>query len=235
MRPTSLAIEIPQQPDDSACGPTCLHAVYHYYGDEIPLARVIREVEPLETGGTLAVHLAIHALHRGYSATLYTYNLQLFDPSWFAAGVNLADRLARQAQVKDDAKLRLATAAYLEFLKLGGHVRFEELTPDILRRYVKRGRPLLTGLSATYLYGCARETGSVALRADDVGGSPTGHFVVLYGYDPDARRVLVADPLGDTHRFGAHHYEVGLYRLMGAILLGVLSYDANFLVIAPVP
>jgi hypothetical protein len=123
MRPTSLAIEIPQQPDDSACGPTCLHAVYHYYGDEIPLARVIREVEPLETGGTLAVHLAIHALHRGYSATLYTYNLQLFDPSWFAAGVNLADRLARQAQVKDDAKLRLATAAYLEFLKLGGHVR----------------------------------------------------------------------------------------------------------------
>ena len=28
--------EIQRQPDDVSCGPTCLHAVYRYFGDELP-------------------------------------------------------------------------------------------------------------------------------------------------------------------------------------------------------
>jgi len=37
------------------------------------------------TGGTLAVNLANHALRRGYRALIVTYNLTVFDPSWFRA------------------------------------------------------------------------------------------------------------------------------------------------------
>ena len=219
------------QPDDSTCGPTCLHAVYRYYGDRIPLRQVISEIEPLETGGTLAVHLGCHALRRGYAATIFTYNLNLFDPTWFAAKVDLADRLQKQAEAKHERRLRTATKAYLEFLSLGGVIRFEELRPALLRRFLKRQVPILTGLSATYLYGCAREVGEHALHEDDVRGVPTGHFVVLCGHDRESRKVLIADPHHDNPLFRSHYYEVGVNRALGAILLGVITYDANLLIL----
>ena len=46
-----LELEILPQPDTTTCGPTCLHAVDRYWGDEVPLERVVAEVDPLP-GGT---------------------------------------------------------------------------------------------------------------------------------------------------------------------------------------
>ncbi|MSR22151.1 MAG: hypothetical protein EXR92_01190 [Gemmatimonadetes bacterium] len=227
-------VRILPQPDDTTCGPTCLQALYGFYGDEIPLERVIREIVPLDTHGTLAVLLARHALHRGYSATIYTYNLHVFDPTWFEEDRELLPaRLKDQARVKNDPKLHVATDVYLDFLALGGNLRFQELTPELLRGFLEKRRPILTGLSATYLYGCPREQGERRIVYDDVRGLPTGHFVVLSGYDSDTAEVLVADPLGENPRFLLHYYRVGIQRLIGAILLGVLTYDANFLVVEP--
>ena len=49
-------------------------------------------------GGTLDVFLANHALKRGYDATIFTYNLDLFDPTWFALpNDEIRARLAAQA------------------------------------------------------------------------------------------------------------------------------------------
>ncbi|HEX9730036.1 MAG TPA: hypothetical protein VGA37_16175 [Gemmatimonadales bacterium] len=232
--PNHLAIAMPPQPTDSACGPSCLHAVYHYYGDPITLDEVMEEVEPLSGGGTLAVLLGCHALRRGYHATIYTYNLHLFDPTWFnRPDVDLAERLRLQAAARPDPKVQAATKAYLEFMALGGRIKFEELTPELIRGYLQRRRPVLTGLSATYLYGSARETGATRLVEDDIAGTPTGHFVVIYGYDPDKGEIQVADPLGDNPRYGAHHYAVNVHRLLSAILLGIVSFDANLLVLEP--
>ena len=81
---TRLSVDILPQPDDTTCGPTCLDAIYRYFGDPLPLEQVIAEVPHLKEGGTLAVWLACHALHRGYSAKIFTYNLQMFDPTWFS-------------------------------------------------------------------------------------------------------------------------------------------------------
>jgi hypothetical protein len=223
-------IEVHPQPDDTSCGQTCLHAVYRYYGDDLPLDRILREIETLETGGTLAVTLACHALRRGYRAVIYTYNLQVFDPTWFEGGVDIAARLEAQAKVKRDPKLRVATRSYLEFLRLGGRLDYEELRPDLLRRLLKRRIPILTGLSATYLYACAREHEE---SYDDVRGVPIGHFVVLSGYDPETRRIMVADPLRENPAYGSQYYDVGIERLIGAIFLGILTYDANLLVVTP--
>lgn len=229
-----LTLDILPQPDDTTCGPTCLQAVYGFYGDAMDLHRVISEVTPLASGGTLGVYLGIHALRRGYTAVLNTYNLDLFDPTWFEDdGADLTALLADQARVKHVARLREATPAYLEFLELGGQIRFEELTPGLIRRHLSNGRPILTGLSATYLYGCSRELDEGGrLVYDSVRGEPTGHFVVVHGYDAETDSVLVADPLHE-HAFGSHNYRVDMLRLMGAILLGVLTYDGNLLVLAP--
>ncbi len=229
-----LPYEILPQPNDISCGPTCLHSVYRYYGDELPLEQVMDEVTMLEEGGTLAVWLACHALQRGYEATIYTYKMQLVDPTWLLPeGPDLRERLlAQMAHKKNDDKLQLASQGYLKFLELGGELRFEDLTSSLLRKYVKRGHPVITGLSSTYLYRTPREFGPKC-DYDDVRGEPAGHFVVLCGYNKELRTIQIADPLLPNPVAKTQLYDVSIDRVLCAILLGVLTYDANLLIIRP--
>lgn len=223
--------EIQRQPDDITCGPTCLHAVYRYFGDEVPLERLVSEIPMLdEGGGTLEVMLGVHALRRGYRATLHTFNLRVFDPTWFTERVSLAEKLELQAQTRRHPKIRLASLGYLDFLRLGGRVRFGDLTSSTLRAPLKRQLPVLTGLSATFLHRSMRELPETNAD-DDVRGEPVGHFVVLCGYDRARRTVVVADPLENPGR--GQKYSVPIARVVGAIFLGVLTYDASCLVIEP--
>lgn len=221
-----LDLAMPAQPTATTCGPTCLHAVYRHLGDELSHDRVIDETATLPEGGTLAVHLGTHALARGYRATLYSFNLQLLDPTWFGRPEALASRLAAQADRRDDEKLRLASAAYARFLEGGGAVHLEELSHGLLRSYLVRGVPLLVGVSATFLYRSARELADG--REDDLLGAPQGHFVVLAGYRD--QEVLVRDPWNPGATEGASYW-VPMRRLVHAVLLGVLTYDGNVLAI----
>ena len=229
---TRLHLEIAKQPDDTTCGPTCLHAVYDYYGDTIHLQQVIDEVESLKGGGTLAVLLGNHALNRGYKATIYTYNLHVFDPTWFKGNVSLAEKLKAQTAIRNDEKLAFATQGYLDFLENGGKLIFEDLTLGLIRHFLKKSIPILTGLSSTYLYRSVRENPENNID-DDIAGIPTGHFVVLSGYDKEKREVLVADPYKMNPVSADHYYSVSIARLLGAVLLGILTHDANLLIIEP--
>ena len=107
-----------------------------------------------------------------------------------------------------------------------------DLTAGLLRRYLNRDVPVLVGLSSTYLYGCSPRSAPTC-EPDDVRGLAAGHFVVLCGYDKRRRKVLVADPYLPNLAGLAHYYEVTTDRLVCAILLGVLTYDANLLIIEP--
>ncbi len=229
----TLPVKMLPQPDETTCGPTCLHAIYRYWGEDEPLEAVISRTRKLEgSGGTFAVFLACDALRRGYRATIYTYNLMVFDPTWFVPGGDIAERLMLQREVKRDRRLQHATEGYLEFLDLGGRLRFTDLTRSLLRGILRRGQPILTGLSSTYLYRTAREYGPES-TPDDIRGTPGGHFVVLAGYDRKNRAVLVADPYG-PHPYGpSHEYWMSIDRVVGAILLGIVTHDANLLVIQP--
>jgi hypothetical protein len=228
-----LPIPILRQPDNSTCGPTCLHAVLNYYDYKIDLEELCADIRMLQDGGTLAVFLACAALRRGFRATIYTYNLQIFDPTWFAGkDINIAEKLRAQAEFKTNAKLQDATAGYLEFLELGGRLRFVDLTTRLLRGILKQRLPILTGLSATYLYREQREFGPKD-EPDDVRGVPAGHFVVLSGYHRLGRTIMISDPLTPNPASTLSKYAVNIDRVICAILLGVLTYDANLLVINP--
>ncbi|MCU0691547.1 MAG: C39 family peptidase [Polyangiaceae bacterium] len=231
---SKLEFDILPQPDEGTCGPTCLHSVYQYYGEQISLKSVIRTTPRLRSGGTLAVFLAGHALRRGYRALMFTYNLQMFDPTWFPFRRHVLRRkLAEQARHRTGRRLHRATAGYVDFLDQGGELRLEDLTAGLIRKYLRRGVPILTGLSATYLYRTAREFGPRA-DYDDIRGKASGHFVVLCGYDRKERSVLVADPLLPNPIFDTRQkYKVPIDRVVGAILLGILTYDANLLIIEP--
>ncbi|MFT5446158.1 MAG: hypothetical protein ACI9DC_001320 [Gammaproteobacteria bacterium] len=186
--------------------------------------------------------LGTHALGRGYMAWLYTFNLQVFELTWFDRRGSeeprfLMDNLSQQQESKSgvgaaDCRLLVATVSYLEFLPLGGVIRLRELNSRLISSYVTKGLPILTGLSATFLYRCAREYGSHD-DYDDIRGERAGHFVVVHGYDRRTRHVTVADPLAGNPGFSSQQYSVSMSRLVASIMLGVLTHDANLLVIEP--
>jgi hypothetical protein len=227
-----LDLTIQRQPDDTTCGPTCLQAVYAHFGDVVDVHQLVEEVDMLETGGTLATLLGLHALRRGYRATLYSFNLEVLDPTWRGFGrAALLAKLDAQERHRQ-GRQALAVRAARDFIAAGGEVLQEDLTAQLIRKHLRRGHPILTGLSATWLYRCAREIGDT-MTSDDVRGDPQGHFVVLCGYDPTEHRVWVADPYFPSPMASSHFYDVAMPRLVTAILLGALTYDAALLVITP--
>jgi hypothetical protein len=230
----SLGFDIQAQPDEVTCGPTCLQALYQYYNDPVPLKDVIRDVKKLRTGGTLAVMLGNHALKRGYKARIYTYNLNVFDPSWFAESSDkMVKYLKDQMEFKHKRrKLLVASQAYIKFLEAGGELQSAELDENLIKGYLKRSVPILTGLSATYLYGTPREIPQFDIY-DSIKGEPAGHFVVITGYDEEKNCVYIADPMEPNPLGKGQVYPVSFFRLINSIMLGIVTYDANLLVIEP--
>ncbi len=231
MKNNSLRLDISRQPNDSTCGPTSLHAVYNYFNEDFTLEEVIDSIEYLETGGTLAVMLGIDALEKGFQAEIITFNLKVFDPSWFQVeNLNLVEKLKAQLKFKKTPKFKQASLAYIQFLEKGGKITYKTLNKNLLQSYLNRGIPILTGLSATYLYNEKREYGDEPVVYDDVKGQPSGHFVVLSGINHENDTVMVSDPL-HANPFETQNYSVDTDHLICAILLGVITYDANLLMI----
>jgi len=232
-----INLTINTQPNDETCGPTCLHAIYRYYGLDISLNETINSVERSLSGGTLGPLLGKDALLRGFKVTIYINNLNIFDPTWFKNSLASPDilllKLKSQAKFKRAKALNQASNAFQDFLKLGGEIRFNTLDVKTFKEYFDRKTPILTGLSATYLYRSSREryTSQGEAYFDDIRGEPSGHFVVLCGYDEHHKLVVVADPYRMNPFTQDNYYKVSSTRIINAILLGAATFDAILVVI----
>jgi hypothetical protein len=225
------------QPDDVTCGPTCLRKVYDFYGLRVDMDEIVDALERNEDGGTLAVYLGMAARRRGLHARIYSYDLHIFDPTWAVlAPRELLERVRARDAYLTDAKRKRAAAAYGRFLEMNGEIAFDELSPALLKSIIDRGHPVLAGLSATYLYRFPRERWdplSLQLVEDDVAGSPTGHFVVVSGYDHWGRRLTILDPSEHVPESDNGRVQVDSTRLINAIMLGDATYDAVLLELWP--
>ncbi len=235
-----INLTIQNQPNDETCGPTCLHAIYTHFNHRISLDAVINRVERSVSGGTLAPFLALDALKTGFKTTIYINNVDIFDPTWFNikghAKKDLLEKLTLQSQEKKQSKGQYQlNHAYQRYLNSGGLIKFKTINARLLKNYFDLHIPIMTGLSVTYLYRCAREcfTAEGSAFYDDIHGTPCGHFVVLCGYDDVHRRVVIADPARKNPLSANNYYKVSINRLINAIMLGVLTYDANLLIIEP--
>lgn len=228
-----LPVVIERQPDYTTCGPTALHAIYRYYGDPIDLATVIRETPKLPGGGTLAVHLSVHALQRGYQVDTWACNVRHLDPTWFQKPTDVLAKLKARWNAKgltDDPRYGPVIDATTTYLQLGGRLAWGDLAPEMIGQRLSYGNPLLTGTNGTYLYQCSRETEA---GPDDVAGDAFGHFIVIGGYRSSDQSFAISDPLLDNPAHGTKYYRVSGYRLLAAIFLGVGSDDGNLVLIRP--
>ena len=227
-----IILDVPrfEQPDDVTCGPTCLTQIYRYYGCQRTVSQVIQETPRNPDGGTLAVYLGTSALRNGFRATIYSYNLRVFDPTWRTLRPSaLVTKLQKRAHAVESRRLRHTLNAYITYLKAGGAVQFRELNTRLIVEILARGCPILTGLSATYLYQTERE---FLEEYDDIRGEPVGHFVVICGYYPRGDRFIVRDPSSHIPFSRTGKYSVSAERLIAAIFLGDATYDAVLLVLA---
>lgn len=225
------------QPDDATCGPTCLRKVYDFYGVSAEMEEIVAALERNDDGGTLAVFLGIAALKHGLKARIYSYDLRIFDPTWFdLPREELIERVEMRFPYLRDPKRLRAAHAYIRFMEKGGEMLFEELTPSLLKSIIDREHPILAGLSATYLYRFKRERwdeDDEVLVDDDIAGEPIGHFVVISGYDQWGRRLTVLDPSEHVPTSEHGRVVVDSDRLINAILLGDMTHDAVLLEVWP--
>ncbi len=229
-----LDIHIEPQPNGVTCGPTCLHAIYHYLGNTLTLNEVIQQVSYLENGGTLAVLLGCHALTLGYQVTLHSLNMYILDPTWIALDKQaLLHKLNEQITRSKNPKIITTTKAYCQFLELGGTICFSEITEAQLARYIDNNIPLLSGVNSTYLYTSMRDyTGAQdQVVYDEFLGEPTGHFVVLRGCDTENHKLFIADPYAPQSLSTTHYYDVSFAHWLHAHLLGISTYDTELLAI----
>jgi hypothetical protein len=227
-----LSVTVEPQPTDDSCGITCLQAIYRYFGKEVNLSSMKRQVVHWQSGGTVGVNLARHALENGFGAEIYTYNIKVFDPTWRNLPVEglIAKLEKRLSRIRSKTQQEVI-GFYLEFLRAGGKVRFDDLDESLIERLVAAKRPIICGLSATYLYQSMRETPDC--EDNDIIGGPVGHFVVVSGYDAKERSVHINDPLHTRNPFSPNgRYVQPFRRFSNAVMLGILTYDANLLVLS---
>ena len=230
-----IDLKMGSQPDYTSCGPTSLLAIYNFYGDRVTSEELLKTIPQFEEGGgVFGVMLGIDALKRGYKVLLYSFNLNIFDPTWFELPMNdIKNKLKQMLELrKMEPKRYNAVKSAVEFIELGGEFRFQDLTTELISSYLSKDTPLLSGLSSTWLYRSTREE-PLSNEDDDIQGEPAGHFVVLHGKSSDNKFVYVADPYRPNPISGTNYYKVSMDSLINSILLGVMSYDGNLIVIEP--
>ncbi|MBN8548335.1 MAG: peptidase-C39 like family protein [Deltaproteobacteria bacterium] len=224
-------IRILAQPDGESCGATCLEAVYRYCGLPLEIQTILTTLQTLPGGGTLAPYMGTDARRHSLQATITPYDTRIFDPSWSSmAEPELAENLRRSREYRLEPRTIESVDAYIEFLAAGGKLLFAPLSPTLLTKMLEKG-PIIAGLNATYLYGCAREFESPhGLAYDAVRGQTLGHFVVIVGIDICNDAVSILDPqLPNPISATQQLLRIPTQLLLSAILLGALTYDSALL------
>ena len=190
------------QPDDATCGPTSLHAVYRYFGQELDLASVIDAVAYLEGGGTLAAYLGLDVLASRVRGLHLLLRPSPVRPYLGGTGYALSHRQATtaaflQKEGSSSGRPRKPTSA---FCNTGASCGLPTSRSTCSAPISTGKLPVLAGLSATYLYRTMREYAIAPNQTayHDLQGEPAGHFVVLYGFSGwrhSRRRPLPGQPL----------------------------------------
>ncbi len=230
-----LAVPPMVQPDEVSCGPTCLAAVLRFHGLADASPEEVRRVTPRNPdGGALAPFLGLAAMRLGARARCHPFATRVFDPTWRKlSAAECLRRLVQRTEALPEGRLRRVHEAWRTFLEEGGEVALGELRPSELVQALDAGRPLICGLSITWLYQEPRERPEDNTD-DDIHGSPVGHFVVVNGYGGSGQSFFVIDPWPEPPFDRSDGvYRVSQRRLTQAILLGDATHDAVILEVFP--
>ena len=78
-----LAVDILPQPDETTCGPTCLHAIYRYWQEDEPLSEVIARTGKSSRAARWPYSWRATPCARATAPRSIPITSTVFDPTWF--------------------------------------------------------------------------------------------------------------------------------------------------------
>lgn len=158
-----LNFSLNSKPYYQNCGLKCLDALFQYYRiDKTP-----KDLIKKDTNKPLWISdLGSLVLGAGLPVTLFTYSQKIFRPEWF--NFSKQKIFAKLRKREKNLLIDRARRSILDFLKLGGKLKFEVLNAERLKYYIKNKKPVLLAASSSIIHHRFMLS---------------GHFVVLIGYD----------------------------------------------------
>lgn len=179
--------------------------------DQIVAAVPVYINERGEKVGTSPGHLAAYIANKGYTATAYIFDTELFDRSW--QGMESAQVVQslrrRQQHIPANAWLakyhQVLVDGWEQFQQAGGRFEFPMLSVSLLRQLLDGG-PLLTNVNSTYFNGGPKRRYDIAADAfvdDVIGGVSLTHTMTCAGYKDGKFLIIDPDPPEGTaqHRW----------------------------------
>lgn len=222
---------ITEQTTDYNCGPTVLSAVLNHFNIAVSPDEISNNLRYFtEEHGTFITCLGMYALEKNLDATIYTYDLDVFDLTWNNGTDELLyhlNKMLLKCNTEDEMK-RLAIQYYIEFLKNGGHI---EICPDFnftFNNIFSKERAVIAGVSSQILYRGSRinDNGDY-----DIYGKQEGHFIIA---EPAVNAsymgiVDISDPYGLKSKYGKLNYSITFDTFVQAVLQSTHTHDGAWL------
>ena len=205
--------------------------ILNFYGINKSIKDIQKEVpvyiskngKPL---GTSLGHIAAYFATLGFSVTLHTVDVEIFDQSWGKISQkklieNLKKRrpFVKHARYDNDA-LDVIFDGYLSLLKLGGNIKLPLLNKKYIENLLANG-PVYAVVSYNFLNSSPKFSLDKhnKLTEDSIKGEPATHAIVLAGLNED--KFLIVDP---DEIYGGKRW-ISSERLIGSIYLAETDFD----------
>jgi len=210
-----MKLDVPYiKQEKNMCGPSSLQQVLEYYGRKISLKDILANVKMFPFG-TPPPYLAIGAKKLGYKVRLISFDVNYVDPSWKNSPKNeIIEKLKKRLPTIKNRIINRRTKGLIMALESGVELDIKIPSEKILIKYMKRGIPPIITLSYNVLHDYKRKLND---KLDDVKGLPTGHYVVVSGYDDN--NFIVTDPFNGTLKVPKRKLLFSWFFLGGWILI----------------
>lgn len=194
------------QHTNTSCGPTSLAILLSYYGIKVSSWSIAEEIPRLtddkgEDWGTFAQRLAMYCINHDLKVSIFTFDFQVIDLKWEKLSQSkLLARMELAKKTRDIPSLgkelsEIYMQSFIDFIKAGGKLHINKyVTSTLLYKLLEKG-PVMVSVCSSVLYNTGRTT-SIGLRQskpDDINGTVSNHFLVVYGNTEDGK-LLIDDP-----------------------------------------
>jgi hypothetical protein len=209
-----MKIDVPlvKQKDKNGCGAAGMSMIYKFFGVNLSQEEIIKKIGGLTRWGSFTVDHALMANELGFSTTVYSYNLEYYDPS--------DSKLSRKELIKKTGELikkenrQYNIRELKSILKvLRSDVSYEMRIPTLnsIKKFLDKRIPVVVAVNSAVLFEKKKD-----LR--------WGHFLALTGYEKN--RFYYNDPHGIKGTISDE-------KLIFALSNNVFDSSAYLLVIKP--
>ena len=220
--PKRVQLKVPRlKQKPFTCGPSSLQQVFAYYGIKKSINQLLKEIK-LYKKGTFDGQLGLCALENGFKAIIIDYNLHAYDPTWFKLSKKALIKKLKQSLKHRKGEYKTKVQWLIKYFEAGGNIKFEIVTPELIKSYLKKKIPVIVCLMMTSLYKEKRritikqKKGRRSIKSD-LKGKPAGHYLVVSGYDGD--KLFVTDPYYNIPYSKKGEYKISSKELIASILM----------------